>query len=111
MDDLMIQKADNADFEEICKVINDIILELFPHYFTLNDETISIKKTDDKIKEEILNGKMYKVISKSKSEMIGTVSIIDGEIESMYLFPIYLKKGYGRKVLSLIEYEKEQLYN
>lgn len=111
MDDLMIVKACDSDFDEICKVINDIILELFPHYFTLDDETISFKKTDDKIKEEILHGRMYKVISKSKYELIGTVSIIDGEIESLYLFPIYQKKGYGRKILSLVENVNEQVYN
>lgn len=110
MDELMIQKADADDFDEISKVINDIIAELFPHYYAI-DSRISIQKTDDRIKEEISNGKLYKIISKIKGELIGTVTIIDGEIESMYLFPIYQKKGYGRCVLSLVEIEKTQMYS
>ena len=110
MDELMIEKADISDFDEISKVINDIIAELFPHYFAL-DSKISIQKTDERIKEEITEGKLYKIISRIKNELIGSVTIMDGEIESMYLFPIYQKKGYGRCVLSLIEIEKDQMYS
>ena len=110
MDELMIQKAEVSDFDEISKVVNDIISELFPHYYALGDK-ISIQKTDDRIRQEINDGKLYKIISKIKNELIGSVTIIDGEIESMYLFPIYQKKGYGRCVLSIIEFEKEQLYS
>jgi hypothetical protein len=110
MDELMIQRACINDFEEISKVINDIIVELFPHYISLQTG-ISIQKTDDKIKEEINDGKLYKIITKLKGELIGSVTIVDGEIESMFLFPIYQKRGYGRHVLSLVEIEKEQLLN
>lgn len=110
MDELMIEKAEVNDFDEISKVINDIIAELFPHYYAVGNK-ISIQKTDERIRDEISDGKLYKIISKIKNELIGTVTIIDGEIESMYLFPIYQKKGYGRCVLSLIEFEKTQVYS
>ena len=110
MDEIMIQLADSSDFDEISKVVNDIISELFPHYYALGDK-ISIQKTDERIRQEISSGHLYKIVSKIKGDLIGSVTIIDGEIESMYLIPIYQKKGYGRHVLSLIEFEKEQLYN
>lgn len=110
MDELIIEKACELDFDEISKVINEIIVELFPHFYAL-DRKISIQKTDDRIKEEIKAGKLFKIITKSKDELIGSVTIVDGEIESMYLVPFYQKRGYGRHVLSLIEFEKEQLCN
>ena len=108
MEELKIVKAEHSDLDELCKVINDIVLELFPHYFGLNDRKISIHSTEERMKKEIVEGYIYKVMMKDNDEIIGVVTIIDGEIENMYLFPFYQKRGYGRKVLSLVELDKEQ---
>ena len=85
------------------------MLELFPHYFALGDKKISIHSTEERLEAEIKEGYIYMVQTKD-DETIGVVTIIDGELENMYLFPFYQKKGYGRKVLSLIETNKEMLY-
>ncbi|MBP5445730.1 MAG: hypothetical protein J6Y28_06125 [Acholeplasmatales bacterium] len=102
MDELKIVKAMQEDLDSVCKVINDIVLELFPHYFGLG-ERISIHQTEERLKEEIKDGYIYKVIVNDTDELIGVVTIINGELENMYLFPFYQKRGYGRKVLSIIE--------
>lgn len=107
MEDLNIVKATEDDRSEVLKVINDIVLELFPHYFALGDK-ISIHSTEERLEAEIKEGYIYKVLTKD-DEMIGVVTIIDGELENMYLFPFYQKRGYGRKVLSIIETNKEML--
>ncbi|MCR5461934.1 MAG: GNAT family N-acetyltransferase [bacterium] len=107
MEDLNIVKATEDDQSEVLKVINDIVLELFPHYFALGDK-ISIHSTEERLEAEIKEGYIYKVLTKD-DEMIGVVTIIDGELENMYLFPFYQKRGYGRKVLSIIETNKEML--
>ena len=105
-----IVKAEQDDLDEVFKVLNDIVLELFPHYFALGDKKVSIHSTEERLKAEIKEGYIYKVIFKENDEIIGVVTIIDGEIENMYLFPFYQKRGYGRKVLSLIETNKEMLF-
>lgn len=107
MEDLNIVKATEEDTNEVLKVINDIVLELFPHYFALGDK-ISIHSTEERLEAEIKEGYIYKIYTKD-DEMIGVVTIIDGELENMYLFPFYQKRGYGRKVLSIIETNKEML--
>ena len=109
MEELSIKKATQEDHEYVLKIINDIVLELFPHYFTLGDKKISIHSTEERLEAEIKEGYIYMVQTKD-DETIGVVTIIDGELENMYLFPFYQKKGYGRKVLSLIETNKEMLY-
>ncbi len=110
MEELKIIKAEQEELDAVFKVINDIVLELFPHYFALGDKKVSIHSTEERLKAEIVEGYIYKVIVKESDELIGIVTIIDGEIENMYLFPIYQKRGYGRKVLSILETEKEVLY-
>ena len=110
MDELKIVKAEHSDLDDVCKVINDIVLELFPHYFALGDRKVSIHSTEERMKKEIVEGYIYKVIMKQTDEIIGVVTIIDGEIENMYLFPFYQKRGYGRKVLSIVELDKELYY-
>ena len=109
MEELRITKATQDDHEYVLKIINDIVLELFPHYFALGDKKISIHSTEERLEAEIKEGYIYMVQTKD-DETIGVVTIIDGELENMYLFPFYQKKGYGRKVLSLIETNKEMLY-
>lgn len=108
MEDLNIVKAEEKDLTEVLKVINDIVLELFPHYFALGDK-ISIHSTEERLEAEIKEGYIYKVETRD-NETIGIVTIIEGELENMYLFPFYQKRGYGRKVLSLIETNKEMLF-
>lgn len=107
MEDLSIVKATEEDHNEVLKVINDIVLELFPHYFALGDK-ISIHSTEERLEAEIKEGYIYKVLTRD-NEIIGIVTIIEGELENMYLFPFYQKRGYGRKVLSIIETNKEML--
>ena len=109
MEELKIIKASEDDSEFVLKIINDIVLELFPHYFALGDQRISIHSTEERLEAEIKEGYIYMVQTKD-DETIGVVTIVDGELENMYLFPFYQKRGYGRKVLSLIETEKEMLY-
>ena len=109
MDELNIVKAKEEDLDDVLKVINDIVLELFPHYFALGDKRISIHSTEERLEAEIKEGYIYKVETKD-DEIIGVVTIIDSEIENMYLFPFYQKRGYGRKVLSIIESQKETLF-
>lgn len=109
MDDVMLTRAGHDDLDEILKIINDIVLELFPHYYGLDRESISIHKTEEKIKDEIERGMIYKVIVKSKNELIGALTINEGEIESMYLIPFYQKKGYGRILLNIVESEKQSI--
>lgn len=103
MEELKIVKAEQDDLDEVFKVLNDIVLELFPHYFALGDKKVSIHSTEERLKAEIKEGYIYKVVFKENDETIGVVTIIDGEIENMYLFPVYQKRGYGRKVLSILE--------
>ena len=110
MDELKIAQATKDDLDSVCKVINDIVLELFPHYFGLGDKKISIHQTEERLKDEIEEGYIFKVIVRDTDELIGIVTIVEGEIENMYLFPIYQKRGYGRKVLSIIETEREALF-
>ena len=111
MDDLIIVKAELDEYDEICKIINDIILELFPHYIRSDGKESTLRIPDEKIKSDIESSFLYKIVMKGKNELIGTVSIIDNEIDSMYLVPFYQKRGYGRHVLSLVEVEKERLAN
>ncbi len=110
MEDLILTRAIHDDLDEVIKVINDIVLELFPHYYGL-ERNVSIHKTEEKIKDEIDRGMIYKVILKSKNELIGALTINDGEIESMYLMPFYQKKGYGRFLLNIVENEKSYIAN
>lgn len=105
MDDVILTRANHDDLDEVIKLINDIVLELFPHYYGL-ERNVSIHKTEEKIKDEIDRGIIYKVIVKSKNELIGAITMNEGEIESMYLLPFYQKKGYGRILLNIIESEK-----
>ena len=109
MDDVILTRAIRDDLDEVLKVISDIVLELFPHYYGLEHRNISIHKTEERIKDEIERGMIYKVIIKSKNELIGALTINDGEIESMYLMPFYQKKGYGRILLNIVENEKQQI--
>ena len=46
---------------------------------------------------------------KSKNELIGVITMNEGEIDSMYLIPFYQKKGYGRILLNIIENEKNSI--
>ena len=108
MDDVILTRANHDDLDEVLKLINDIVLELFTHYYGL-ERNISINKTEEKIKDEIDRGIIYKVIVKSKNELIGVITMNEGEIDSMYLIPFYQKKGYGRILLNIIENEKNSI--
>ncbi|MDZ4992604.1 GNAT family N-acetyltransferase [Clostridium perfringens] len=79
-------------FEEYKKIYNECFYEMRkylyikPYYFYS-----SIEQLEDK-KEKIF-------VLKENDELIGSVAMIDGEIDDLIVNPKYQGKGYGKKLL------------
>ncbi len=97
-----IVKAKPNDFEEVKRITQDTIKQIYPHYYPTGVvEFFQEHHSDDIIMNDIIQAKVYLV--NDNKENIGTVTIDGNEISRLFVLPEFQRKGYGTAIMQNIE--------
>lgn len=98
-----IRPAESEDAAEIAEVLNRSIREVCgPDYG--NDGNILARwanKSPDVVRQGLVNANQYWNVAVQDTHIVGTSLIVfDGEIRLCYVLPEYLRRGFGKALLS-----------
>ena len=98
----MIRVAQEKDFDSIKKITQTTIWSVYPRYYPSGAvQFFSDHHSDDRIKVNIYEGKVF--LLEIDGSAIGTVTVIDNEINRLFVLPIFQHKGYGRELMEFAE--------
>lgn len=99
---MQIIKANVDDFEEVKRITQNTIKQIYPHYYPIGAvEFFQEHHSNDSIMRDIIQEKVYLV--KNGQENIGTVTIDGNEINRFFVLPEFQRKGYGTAIMRNIE--------
>lgn len=108
-DRVCIRIASQKDFDLIRNIVQNTIMEVYPHYYPRGVvEFFSSLHNDIAIKEDIETQKVYIVMVDQTS--IATVTIDKNEINRLFVFLDYQKHGYGTQILDWAENKIFKMY-
>lgn len=106
---ICLKRADCA--EKVAEIVNNTIKEVYPHYYPIGAVQFFLNHHSlQKIRSAIKIENVYYFMLNEK--IIGTGSIFGNEICRLFILPKYQGKGYGSKMMDLLEkkiFEKETL--
>lgn len=106
----MIRAAKETDFDSVKNIIQTTIWSVYPKYYPSGAvQFFSDHHSDDRIKTEIDARNVY-LIEVDGTE-IGTVTIVDNEINRLFVLPEYQHRGYGKELLDFAEETISGEYN
>jgi len=101
-----IVKADSADFEQVKRITQDTIKQIYPHYYPTGVVAFFREHhSDNAIMTDIINEKVF--IINNDIDCIGTVTIDGNEINRLFVLTQYQKQGYGT---TLMEYAENRIF-
>ena len=101
-----IVKAQIDDFEEVKRITQDTIKQIYPHYYPAGVVNyFQEHHSDNNIMTDIIHGKVYLI--KDGVEYVGTVTIDGNEINRLFVLPKFQNKGYGT---AMMEYAENKIF-
>ena len=98
----IIRIADINDFQAVKEITHNTITTVYPRYYPLGTIQFFLNHhSDEKILDDLKNGKVYLLVS--DNEPAGTVTLSGNEIDRLFVLPNYQKKGYGTKLMDFAE--------
>lgn len=100
MNDIIL--ATIKDIDKIKDICDKTISTIYPLYYPKGAVDFFINHhSKNNILKDIENNRVY--IIKDSSEIVGTVTIIDNEINRLFVLPQYHKKGFGKRLIVFAE--------
>lgn len=97
-----IVKAQIDDFEEVKRITQDTIKQIYPHYYPAGVvKFFQEHHSDNNIMTDIIHGKVYLI--RDGMEYVGTVTIDGNEINRLFVLPKFQNKGYGTAIMEYAE--------
>lgn len=97
-----IVKATLDDFEDVKKITQNTIKQIYPHYYPASVVAFFLEHhSDNNIMADILQGKVYML--QDDGEYVGTVTIDGNEINRLFVLPEFQSKGYGTALMEFAE--------
>ncbi len=97
-----ITRAARDDFDSVKTITQTTIRTVYPRYYPAGAvEFFCHHHSDDRICEDIADGKVYLLLD--SEEAVGTVTIDGNTINRLFVLPEHQRKGYGRALLDFAE--------
>ena len=98
----MIRAAKEMDFDSIRNITKTTIWSVYPKYYPSGAvQFFSNHHSDDRIKADINAGKIF--LLEVDGIGVGTVTVVDNEINRLFVLPDFQRKGYGRELMDFAE--------
>jgi GNAT superfamily N-acetyltransferase len=98
----MLRAAQEIDFNSIKNITQTTIWSIYPKYYPKGAvQFFSDYHSDERIKTDIGSGKVFLI--EGEEVIIGTVTVIDNEINRLFVLPDYQGKGYGGALMDFAE--------
>ncbi len=98
----MIRAVQETDFDIIKNITQTTIWSVYPKYYPSGAvQFFGDHHSDGRIKADIDAGKVY--LLEVDGTAIGTVTVVDNEINRLFVLPSFQRKGYGRALMDFAE--------
>lgn len=100
-----INIATSKDSVQIYNLVKKTIKEIYPHFYPKGAVIFFLNHHSLKnIQKDITSGNVYVLIDENK--IIGTITVIENEINRFFVLPTFQHKGFGTK---LFEFAQNQI--
>jgi len=97
-----VRRAEPEDLQIITDIVHKTINEIYPKYYPKGAVDFFLEyHNKDSIRQDIADGEVY--LLEDDSNIVGTVTINDNEINRLYVLPEHQGKGYGGFLLESAE--------
>ena len=98
----MIRAAKETDFDSVKNITQMTIWSVYPKYYPSGAvQFFSDHHSDDRIKADIDAGDVY--LLEVDGNGIGTVTVVDDEINRLFILPEFQHRGYGKELMDFAE--------
>ena len=102
MKNIKILLAEQNSFDEVKKITQHTIREIYPKYYPSGAVQFFCEHhCDENILKDILDGKVY--LLQSGSQVFATVTVNNNNINRLFVLPEHQHKGYGKLLLDFAE--------
>lgn len=106
----MITKASIEDIDTVQQIVSKTISAIYPDYYTPEVVNFFLQyHNEENISRDLKNGNVY-LISEN-SQYIGTGTIVDNNMNRIFILPQQQRKGYGTQLMDFLEKKIAERYN